>query len=74
MLPSVLLDLPKFLKFSAVLLRPGGIAVSMKGPKVWDEVAGLQQDEMLEFSPARRTDYCLPEGGERRTLLVFVRR
>jgi len=67
-------ELRKFLKVSATLLRPGGIAVSMKGPKVWDEVAGLGQDETLEFSPARQIDYCLPDGGERRTLLVFVRR
>jgi len=67
-------ELPKFLKVSAVLLRPGGIAVSMKGPKFWDELARLPQDEPLEFSPGRRIDYCLPEGGEQRTLLVFVRR
>ena len=67
-------DLPRFLNVSAGLLRPGGIAVGMKGPKVWDQVAGLMRDRALEFSPARRMDYCLPEGGEQRTLLVFVRR
>jgi len=67
-------ELPKFLKVSAMLLRPGGIAVSMKGPKLQDELARLGEDDTLEFSPGRRIDYRLPEGGGQRTLLVFVRR
>jgi 16S rRNA (guanine527-N7)-methyltransferase len=64
--------LPGFLGVCAELLRPGGIAVSMKGPRARAELAGIDP-EALGFTAPQITPYTIPGGDERRSLLVFER-
>jgi len=63
----------KFLQVSAGLLRPGGMAVSMRGP-VGSVAVGSLGDSAREFETCGQLEYRLPGGGGRRTLVVFRRR
>jgi len=64
--------LPGFLDVCARLLRPGGIAISMKGPRARAELSRIDPG-VLGFAAPHETHYTLPGGNERRTLLVFER-
>jgi 16S rRNA (guanine527-N7)-methyltransferase len=63
----------RFLQVSARLLRPGGMALSMRGGVglPLGEDAG---DLPREFETSGHLEYCLPGGRESRTLVVFTRR
>ena len=65
-------DIPGFLKASAGLLSPGGTAVLMQGPKgtaLLDELRDLVPGYGL--AEGESSDFELPFGGERRTVLTF---
>jgi 16S rRNA (guanine527-N7)-methyltransferase len=64
--------LPGFLDVCARLLKSGGIAVSMKGPRAGAELARIDPGA-LGFSAPHETRYTLPWGNEIRNLLVFER-
>jgi 16S rRNA G527 N7-methylase RsmG len=59
-------QIPKFLQVGRMLLRQGGLAIAMKGPKGVEEAAG-QHDG---FSSPEIVAYRLT-GGERRSLLIY---
>jgi 16S rRNA (guanine527-N7)-methyltransferase len=65
--------LSRFLEVCAGLLRPGGVAIAMKGRRARDELAGISCIGDT-FDPPRLVDYTLPGGPEARALLVFSRR
>jgi 16S rRNA (guanine527-N7)-methyltransferase len=57
-----------FLRLCALLLRPGGLAVAMKGPKARNEIAGAPG-----FAEPEVVSYGL-SGGVKRVLIVYRRR
>jgi 16S rRNA (guanine527-N7)-methyltransferase len=66
-------SLGTFLRASTGLLRSGGIAIGMKGPKADSELASLGAAAMMFHEP-RVVEYQLPGGSEQRKLLIFRRR
>ena len=63
-----------FLTASASLLRPGGLALIMHGPKGPDTFRRFEgKHQALGFNIARLESYELPVGHEKRTLLIFAR-
>ncbi len=63
--------LERFLEVSAALLRPGGIAIAMKGPRADKEIGALG-DVARTFGPPHKVPYTI-EGARARVLLVFER-
>lgn len=64
-------DIPEFLKASAELLGQDGMAVAMQGPKgmtLLDELRTCLPNGLTE---GESSDFELPFGGERRTVLTF---
>jgi 16S rRNA (guanine527-N7)-methyltransferase len=58
-----------FLDVSRALLRAGGLAITMKGPKGREEAVGAGAG----FSAPQLVEYCLA-GGERRALFIYLKR
>ena len=65
-------SLGPFLEVSARLLRPGGMAIAMKGPRVEEELAAQDEARAL-FGEPERSAYEIP-GRRGRVLVSFVRR
>ena len=68
-------SLSRFLELAAPLLRPGGVALALKGPGLTagELVAAEKLVERLDLEPLQAREYFLPISGEAR-LLVRTRR
>lgn len=65
--------LREFLETAALLLRPHGQAIAMKGPKREYELA-IALHEASGFAEPETVPYALPGGDEDRALMIFRRR
>jgi 16S rRNA (guanine527-N7)-methyltransferase len=65
-------DLRSMLLVSERLLRPGGRAIAMKGPRVYEELRDLGDAHRSAFEDPILAEYNLP-GRRRRAMLVFHR-
>ena len=68
-------SLDDFLRISMPLLYTGGRSIIMHGPKGAELFRRMETKCLnLPFSECRLEDYRLPFGGEKRTLLIYVKR
>jgi 16S rRNA (guanine527-N7)-methyltransferase len=68
-------SLDNFLRISMPLLYTGGRSIIMHGPKGAELFRHMEAQQLnLPYSECRLEDYQLPFGGEKRTLLIYVKR